>query len=165
MSVHLRFAGLEDAELLISFRLALLEDGLAADGALSETGRRELAETLREYFRRHFEARDIVAVVAESGGRAVSSGMLTFAEIPPSQAYPNGQVASLYNMYTLKPWRRQGLAGAVLDKLLGEAARRGACAVNLAATADGEPLYLKFGFKFSGYRSMGLKLKLGSSDG
>lgn len=50
------------------------------------------------------------------------------------------------NMYTKPEYRRKGIALKTLELLVAEAKKREISAISLEATADGKPLYEKYGF-------------------
>jgi ribosomal protein S18 acetylase RimI-like enzyme len=90
---------------------------------------------------------DVVAAVVDApGARLAAGGVIEFQERIPSPGNPSGRGAYVSNMSTDIPWRRRGLARAVLAELLAEAARRGVERIELHATEDGMGLYQSVGF-------------------
>lgn len=65
----------------------------------------------------------------------------------PCKTCPNSKAAYIQNMYTLKEYRRQGLAKELFVRTLEEAKAKGCSKVILNASDDGKPLYEQFGFK------------------
>ncbi|GAA2353694.1 hypothetical protein Cme02nite_46170 [Catellatospora methionotrophica] len=61
-------------------------------------------------------------------------------------ANPSGRTGYVYNVVTDEAYRRRGLSRACMTALLDWFAGRGVSAVDLRATADGEPLYRALGF-------------------
>jgi ribosomal protein S18 acetylase RimI-like enzyme len=49
-------------------------------------------------------------------------------------------------MYTIPSYRGRGLADRLLQELIADAKRAGVGKIRLSATADGYPLYKRFGF-------------------
>ncbi|MBR3385799.1 MAG: GNAT family N-acetyltransferase, partial [Atopobiaceae bacterium] len=52
----------------------------------------------------------------------------------------------LLNVYTRPEWRRRGISRALMEAMLGDVREMGLSVVELKATDDGRPLYLKVGF-------------------
>ena len=50
------------------------------------------------------------------------------------------------NMYTRPEYRRKGIAYRTLDLLVADAREKGITFISLEATAQGRPLYAKYGF-------------------
>ena len=57
-----------------------------------------------------------------------------------------GPEAIVLNVYVEPPWRRRGVAGALMRALLGALAARGVRRVVLHASAEGRRLYERLGF-------------------
>ncbi len=62
----------------------------------------------------------------------------------------SGGVAGVWNVGTLRPYRRQGLASALLLHALNEAADEGYTASALMASPMGRPLYEEMGYRWIG---------------
>ena len=108
-------------------------------------------ETWRASAERHLQevlAGDevVAAVVDAPGGGLAAGGVVEFLQWIPSPSSPFGRAAYISNISTDVPWRRRGLARAVLDELLVEARRRDVERVELHATAEGIGLYRSVGF-------------------
>ncbi|MGL4605840.1 MAG: GNAT family N-acetyltransferase [Eubacteriaceae bacterium] len=76
----------------------------------------------------------------------VASSGLCFYQLPPNFSNPSGRNAYVTNMFTLKEYRKRGLASTLLEKILSEARSFGYSVVRLHASSDGEGIYLRFGF-------------------
>jgi len=73
------------------------------------------------------------AVAYDANGKAVATGRLL----------PDGHVG---RMAVMKFARGQGIGGAILERLVGEAKKRGDRAVILNAQTHAEPFYKRYGF-------------------
>ena len=87
------------------------------------------------------------AIIATSG--------LCFCQLPPNCFNTSGNTAYVTNMFTLKEYRRRGIASALVEKILFEARSLGFSVVRLHASSDGHGLYSKFGFtQTDGYMAL-----------
>jgi len=130
-----------DIDLLVRLRTDYLFDGKERPADLAP-----LQADLRRYFTRHIAEGDLVALVAEENGEAVSAAMMTVSERPPRL---NGPliIGTVYSVYTSPTHRRQGYARAVVEALLNEAKAMGVTVIELLAAPDGEALYRSLGFR------------------
>lgn len=90
---------------------------------------------------------DFVAFVvdAPTGGGLAACGMGWVDRRLPSPG-TDGLAGFLGNMCTDPAYRRQGLARAVLDELMGWFGERGVSRIDLHATREGQGLYAAVGF-------------------
>ncbi len=106
----------------------------------------------REAAVRHFAARlsdDAIGAVVEHPTlprRIVASGAVTISTRLPTPPNPSGTYAYIQWVATDDEFRGQGCARAVLAALLEQLDGRGIPAIELHATAMGEPLYRTLGF-------------------
>lgn len=84
------------------------------------------------------------------GERIVGSSGICFYLVPPSYKNLRGKNAYIMNVYTKEPYRGQGIATHLLDLAVKEAGQRGYNKIYLHATAEGQPIYKKYGFKDTG---------------
>lgn len=145
----IRRATAADIDLLVRLRMGYLSEHGAPD--------EEMRETLRNYFEKRIDSDDFVALVAERDGMAVSTAFMTVAE-PPPRSLTTGRTGTVYNVYTVSGFRRQGFAGRVMRELLDEACRMGVSSIDLLASEEGQALYEKLGFATPDYTFMRLKL-------
>jgi GNAT superfamily N-acetyltransferase len=68
----------------------------------------------------------------------------------PTRGDPNPLRARLVNVYTAPAYRRRGLARALIQTALDEAARLRIGTATLGASAQASALYLELGFQVSG---------------
>lgn len=98
------------------------------------------------YLKEAIPSGQFVAWIAIVDGKIVATSGIVFYTIAPCKSVPNGQVGYVQNMYTLKEYRRQGIAKILFEKTLDEAKKMGCTKVMLNATKEGRPLYESFGF-------------------
>ena len=144
MSFVIEQASTADIPELVELRIGYLT---ADFGELSEEQRRELGFELPNYLRFKL-GRDLLAFVARDGqgGRIATCAWLLLVDKPPSPRFPHGRTGVLFNVYTRKDCRRQGLARSVMGELISEAYRRQLDVLELHATDDGYPRYRVLGF-------------------
>jgi len=141
IKIDVRRAGPVDAVELVRLRtLMFVSMGIVADGPDWQAAAIDRFET-------GLAGPDLVgAAVDAPGGGLAGCGVIEFEQQIPSPANPTGRVGYLSNMSTDTPWRRCGIARAILCELLDEADRRGVRRVELHATRDGIDLYRSVGF-------------------
>ena len=143
-NVSCRIAAKEDMELMMSSRLEMLkivnglEYGYIFDKVLVDNSRR------------YFENGDQTTVMAMDGDRVIGCASMCYIYMMPTFSHPTGKRAHLMNVFTLKEWRRQGIAREMVTMLIDEAWNKGATEISLDATEEGRFLYEKLGFKASG---------------
>jgi GNAT superfamily N-acetyltransferase len=96
-------------------------------------------------------------VVAEAISTRYFAALVDGAPVSYCELYSDGETAQIEAVMTLEPYRRRGLASAVVTKALAEARGAGHSLVFLLADADDWPreLYGKLGFE-----AVGLKYEL-----
>lgn len=84
--------------------------------------------------------------LAWSHDQAVGCASLAWFPRLPYPGHAIGLEAYLLNVYVPPPWRRQGIAGRLVDTALAAARERGVAKVWLHASAAGRVLYQRRGF-------------------
>lgn len=107
----------------------------------------ELMEANRGYYGRHVAGGSHLAFLALVDGKEAGCGSLCLSEELPSPDNPSGRCAYLMNIYVRRPFRRHGVAHAVVERLVEEARARGCGKIYLEATPDGRPVYASLGFR------------------
>jgi Predicted acetyltransferase involved in intracellular survival and related acetyltransferases len=145
-----RRASVNDIDSLIELRKQqLIDEGLFPAGNIDTE--------LRSYFENRLAANEFIAWLAIENDVVVATSGLCFYQLPPTYSNSSGMVAYVTSMFTVKSFRRKGIASMMLEKILQEARSLGFLSVKLHASSDGKALYEKFGFQVSeGY--MALKL-------
>ena len=147
-SVIIRTAGLEDLEVLLQWRMEVLQNVFALPGKPSE----ELQKANLDYYQKALADGGHFAVFAEGNGNIVGCGGVCFYQEMPSPDNPSGWCGYLMNIYTRAAVRGQGIGTKIVRALLDETARRGIHKVYLETTDQARSLYERIGFtEMKGY--------------
>ena len=139
----IRKAGLEDLDLLLQWRMEVLQNVFALPGKPSD----ELLQANLDYYKKTLPEENHFAVFAETDGKIVGCGCICFYQEMPSPDNPSGWCGYLMNIYTRTAVRGQEIGRNIVQSLLDEAARRGIHKVYLETTDQARPLYERIGFK------------------
>lgn len=90
--------------------------------------------------------RQVLCYLADDDGQVVSTAFLVVVEKPANPKFLSGKTGLLLNVYTKPEYRRQGLATAIINKLIDDARAMGLSLIDLDASKSGKPLYEKIGF-------------------
>ena len=101
----------------------------------------------RQYYARHIADDSHTAFVALADGTECGCGAACFTDELPSPDNPSGRCAYLMNIYVRGPFRRQGVAHAIMRSLIDEARERGCGKIYLETTAEGKAVYSSVGFR------------------
>lgn len=100
----------------------------------------------RRYYREHIADGSHIALVASIDGEDVGCGAVCLTDELPSPDNPAGHCAYLMNIYVREPFRNQGIAHAIVSRLI-EIARDKECGkIYLETTDNGRPVYQSLGF-------------------
>ena len=147
-SVVIRTAGLEDLEVLLQWRMEVLQNVFA----LPEKPSEELRKANLDYYQKALADGSHFSVFAEVNGNIVGCGGVCFYQEMPSPDNPSGWCGYLMNIYTRSAVRGQGIGTKIVRSLLDETARRGIHKVYLETTDQARPLYEQLGFtEMKGY--------------
>lgn len=138
--ISIRQACLDDLDVLVRLRVALLEE---MGDIKSVTAREAVAEKNTMYITENIQKGDFLCWVAEIDGNIVGTGGLTFWKKPPNYKCLTGSEAYIMNMYTLPEWRGNGIATAILQKIIRFVRTTDATRIWLHATKGGRPVYEK----------------------
>lgn len=140
MAVTYRKLTLNDLDMFVQMRInQLKEEGAKADF--------DLTPALKDYYIRHLTDHTFVSWLAVNDGKIVGTSGMSFVEKPPYYGCPSGKIGLLSSMFTDKDYRRQGIAKALLTKIMQEAKDYGCGTVQITASDMGVLLYTDFGFK------------------
>lgn len=84
--------------------------------------------------------------LAESGGRVIGGAGLTLLDWGPTRGHPDPRRGRVVNVYTEPEWRRQGVALALLGRLLAEADALNLGLLSLGTSDQARSLYERLGF-------------------
>ena len=131
-------AGAEHIEIVLSLRLKMLK--------VVNGGRKRFDGEFIKRSREFFLKGDQSTVLAYDGETAVGCATICYVSIMPTFDHPDGRRAHIMNVYTKEEYRRQGIAGQMMNILLEDARVRGVTYADLDATDMGKPLYETLGF-------------------
>ncbi len=154
--MNIRKAGKEDIAQLVEMRIGYLKvdcEDLTAEQI--ET----IKDQLPEYFERQLGT-GILAYAAEEDGVLVSTVLMVVVEKPANPHFITGKTGTLLNVFTKPEYRRQGLAGKLIDLAIQDAKELNLSYIDLSASKDGYPLYKKLGFTESHSEFTPMKLTL-----
>lgn len=143
MKIQFRKLTQDDLGVFIQMRLHQLQE----EGAEPVI---DLEPALNEYYTKHLADNTFVSWIAVDGENIVATSGISFIEKPPYYSNPTGKIGLLSSMYTLKEYRRKGIAKQLLAKVVNEAKNYGYCTVKITASDMGVLLYTDFGFQKNG---------------
>ncbi len=143
MAVQYRKLTENDLETFIEMRICQLRE----EGATEEI---DLKPALLDYYKRHMTDGTFVSWLAVDGEKIVGTSGMSFVEKPPYFSCPSGMIGLLSSMYTADECRRQGIAKALLTRVVEEARAYGCGCVQITASDMGVLLYTDFGFVKNG---------------
>ena len=140
MAIQYRKLCVEDLTVFIQMRLNQLQE----EGAEPTI---DLEPYLWEYYEKHLKDSTFVSWLAIDGEKIIGTSGMSFVEKPPYYGCPSGKIGLLSSMYSIKEYRRHGIARTLLDKVIREAKEYGCGMVQITASDTGVLLYTDFGFK------------------
>lgn len=141
---RIRPARLDDLAVLAWQRRAMFE----ATGLLAPEAGPALEAAERRYLERAMPAGTFVAWLVEHGREIVAGGGLQLRTLQPRPGFVAGEPEGLVvSMWTEPAHRRRGLGSRVLDAILAWCRLHGVRRLTLHASADGRPLYERYGFR------------------
>jgi len=148
--VVIRRGSLADVDALARHRAEMFRDM----GALSDEAYAPLVEATRAWYGRAIPAGEYVAWVAHPEGRPgeiVAGAGMQLRDLIPRPSRDGGYLVQgrqglIVNVFTERPWRRRGIAEALMRELLAWARENGVESLVLHASDEGRPLYERLGF-------------------
>lgn len=116
---------------------------------LREEGAKEdidLVPALKDYYHRHMADGTFISWIAVCDGKIIGTSGISIVEKPPYFGCPSGKIGILSSMFTVKEYRRKGIAKELLSKVVNEAKKQGCGTVQITASDMGVLLYSNFGF-------------------
>jgi GNAT superfamily N-acetyltransferase len=132
---------------LCANRIAFLRE-LTGEGSDEEAA--ALKSQLEAYFEEALESGEYVSWLAVHEENIIGAGGMVMRRQPGSFRNPSGKVGYIMNMYVLPDHRRRGISAGLLEKLIAEGKQHGVTMFELHATQEGEPVYVRRGFKKHG---------------
>lgn len=102
---------------------------------------------LRSFFSTGLTNKTIMMWVATEHNTIISTCGVCFFNYPPTFTNITGKIAYLTNIYTRNEYRNQGIASKLIEDAIKEIKLLGYKVIRLHASAQGKPLYKKFGFQ------------------
>ena len=143
MTVTIRYASADDADLLTRTRLRQLDDE-------EEHPDTDIYDNVYSWFTENLNNGSLHQVILEEDGQLIATGGLIAFPIPPSFFKPKGRNGYILNMYTISARRHQGFAAKVLQLLQDTAKEEGFEVIYLRTSEWGRPAYEKAGFQACG---------------
>lgn len=136
-------ANIDDIDLLCQMRIAFLNEYF---GKKSESEEKILRENLERYFSKSIVDNTALCWYAKSGNEIAGIGYIEIHNQPGNFKNPSGKLGHIMNMYTLTPFRKNGICTTILNRLVASAHELGVTAFELHASEAGRPVYEKNGF-------------------
>lgn len=143
MNLTFRKLSVEDLDTIIDMRINQLID----EGANPTF---DLKPQLLEFYTRHLNDNSYISWLALDGNKIVATSGISFVEKPPWYKNPTGKIGIISSMYTVKEYRRRGIAKELLHRIVMEAKNHGCGTVHITASNMGVLLYSNYGFKKNG---------------
>jgi GNAT superfamily N-acetyltransferase len=140
--MNLREAVSSDIPQLVQMRLEYLTED---HGGMLPEHRERLEQDLPMYFQKNL-MHSLYVYIAEDNGEIVTTVFMVITEKPGNPHFLSGKTGLLLNVYTKSDYRRQGLAGTLINMAIEDAKRLDLAYIELSATKAGYPLYQKLGF-------------------
>lgn len=130
----------QDIKTVVQMRIKQLKD----EGAQADF---DLTCYLTEFYEKNLRSGLYISWLAVYGEKIVATSGMSFTEKPPYYANPSGKIGILSSMYTVKEYRRRGIARTLLQKIMDEAKNHGCGVVHVTASDMGVLLYTDYGFQ------------------
>lgn len=137
--VKFKKLSMDELDTFIEMRINQLKE----EGATEDV---DLKPSLYNYYTKHLADGTFVSWLAIDENRIVGTSGMSFIEKPPYFGCSTGKIGLLSSMYTVKEYRRQGIAKKLLSMVINEAREYGCKIVQITASDMGVLLYSDFGF-------------------
>lgn len=107
----------------------------------------DLVNNLKDYYYAHLLEGSFCAWVVKNKNQIIATSGISFVERPPYMKCINGKLGIVSSMYTLREFRRNGIAKMLLKKLIEEARIRECYIIQITASNIGIKLYESCGFE------------------
>lgn len=143
MSVKFKKLTQEDLPTFIQMRMEQLQE----EGAEPEI---DLTQPLLDYYKKHMGDQTFFSYLAVDGDKIVGTSGMSVIEKPPYYSNPSGKIGLLSSMYTMSEYRRKGISGELLKRVMEDAKKAGCGVVQITASDMGVLLYTNYGFRKNG---------------
>ncbi|KAA3599290.1 MAG: GNAT family N-acetyltransferase [Calditrichaeota bacterium] len=155
--ISYRKAEEKDISVLTNYRIEFLNEIFPNKTELESE---KLRNCLNEYFSKALSDKTLIAWFAEYKNQVIGTSCLVIWKAPPSYSGigKSGKRGYILNMFTLKEFRKKGVASILLEKLKEEAKGMELEFVHLHATKDGIGVYKNIGFEEPFFPELTLKI-------
>lgn len=155
MNVEIVEAGIEDLDLLMEWRMRVLQEVFdLPKGALYT----KLEKENRIYYKEHL-GKDHIALFSKAGSRIIGCGGLCLYQEMPSPDNVSGICGYLMNIYTLPEFRNHNAARHLVSDLIEKALQADAGKIYLETSEMGQKMYEHMGFQpMEGYLKLPVSL-------
>jgi GNAT superfamily N-acetyltransferase len=144
LTFKLSQAGPDDLDVLVAHRLGMWND-IHPELRSKVRGSRRAT---RGWIKRNLADGTLVGFIARTGdGKVAGSGCVWIRPEQPRPTSARQQVPYLMSMFTVKEYRRRGVARMIVKRALGWCKRHGYDRIVLHASKEGRALYERFGFE------------------
>ncbi len=159
MNIIFRKAANADIPQLIEMRKGYMRE---THTELTEDILFEIADKSKGYFQEHLN-RDCIVYLAvdEDTGTVAACIFFLLINKPASPLFLTGKTGTLMNVFTIKEYRRMGLAKKLVSMAIEDGRRWDLSYIELRSTKDGYPLYKSLDFVEDRSIYMSMKLPLG----
>lgn len=143
-SIEYKRADIHDIDLLIDYRVEFLAAHFGPqDKAVEQPFRTEM----RSYLEQTIPNNTYICYYAVCDNVVAGIGGMVIRQRPGNFINPAGRDGYIMSMYTLPEYRRRGIAINIVNLLVKAGKALGVNVFELHATEEGEPVYIKDGFK------------------
>ena len=143
MNITYRKATLNDVELLVNTRVALIDE----DSGLNENEKKSLYESNKSYMQDAMKRETFISFLAFDGDIFAGTASACLYAVLPGKKLPKGKNAYIQNVYVLPEYRRHGIGKQIISKLIDEVQQKGYTRISLHATQMGKSLFTDCGFQ------------------
>ena len=139
--MNIKIKRIKDLPELMEWRVEVIANvfGVIADA--------QLAEANYVYYNEHINDETHIAVEAICDGQKAGCGAICLSDELPSPDNSTGRCAYLMNIYVREPFRRHGVAHAIVSHLVDLAKEKKCGKIYLETTPEGRHVYESLGFR------------------
>ena len=144
MEIIYNVATIKDIQILIDSRVEFLSEYWGQQDLIVENN---LKKELHHFFTKALSDHSYISCIAWKNKKLIAIGGMKIINKPGSFRIPDGRCGYIMNMYTRPEFRKQGIASAILEKLMDAGKNMGIRFFELHSTIEGESVYQKSGFQ------------------
>ncbi len=145
--IEYRRATLNDLHWLVDLRIEFLLGFFPKESPQNIDG---LKNEMVPYLKKTIAEESYICFLAFVENRPVGCGGIAIRQRPGNFFNFSGKDGYIMSMYTVPDMRRKGICSTIMNLLLDAAREKGVHQIELHASSDGEPVYVKNGFKLHG---------------